>query len=137
VVIAAMNAVDAPLEDTHLAPGAIVCDLSVPASVRPDVRVRRPDLNVIKGGIAALPFHEDLQIAGFPRPAGQAYGCMVEAMLLGFEGIRDRVFTGHLTPDHVARVARMAERHGFKLAALKRACVLGNDSRAQIHAIDH
>jgi acetylornithine/succinyldiaminopimelate/putrescine aminotransferase/predicted amino acid dehydrogenase len=134
VVVAAMNAVNAPLEDDHLAPGALVCDLSVPASVRPAVLARRPDLRVIKGGIAALPFHEDLQIAGFPRPAGQAYGCMAEAMLLGFEGIRDRVFTGQLTPDHVARVARMADRHGFKLAAPKTACVLGTDHRNLLHA---
>jgi predicted amino acid dehydrogenase len=136
VVIAAMNAVDAPLETHHLAQGAIVCDLSIPASVPPDVLERRPDLLVIKGGIAALPFAEDLEIAGFPRPAGQAYGCMAEAMLLGFEGIRDRIFTGQLTPDHVARVARMADSHGFKLAAPKRACVLGTDRRELLHATD-
>ena len=137
VVVAAMNAVDAPLEDGHLAPEALVCDLSVPASVSPDVIARRPDLHVIKGGIAALPFHEDLRIAGFPRPAGQAFGCMAEAMLLGFEGIRDRVFTGHLTPDHVARVARMADRHGFTLAVPKTDCVLGTAPRDHRHARTH
>lgn len=136
VVVAAMNAVDAPLETTHLSPGALVCDLSVPSSLRPEVVERRPDLRIIKGGIAALPYREDLRIAGFHRPAGQAYGCMAEAMLLGFEGIRDRVFTGQLTPDHVARVARMADRHGFKLAAPKRVCVLGNERRELLHAID-
>jgi acetylornithine/succinyldiaminopimelate/putrescine aminotransferase/predicted amino acid dehydrogenase len=137
VVVSAMNAVNAPLEDGHLALGAVMCDLAVPSSVRPDVIARRPDLLVIKGGIAALPFREDLQIAAFPRPAGQAYGCMAEAMLLGFEGIRDRRFTGQLTPDHVARVARMADRHGFTLAAPKTTCVLGTDHCELLHASHH
>ncbi len=129
VVVAAMNAVDAPLNSECLAYQAIVCDLSVPASVRPAVIAKRPDLLVIKGGIASLPFQEDLGIVGFPRPAGQAYGCMAEAMLLGFQGIRDREFTGLLTPDHVGRVSRMAARHGFNLAGYKRTCVLGSNCK--------
>jgi len=134
VVVAAMNAVDSPMTGDHFAPRTIVCDLSMPASVRPEVLAQRPDLVVIKGGIAALPFGEDLAIAGFPRPAGQAYGCMAEAMLLGFEGVRDRTFTGQLTPEQVARVARMAGRHGFTLAVSKQSCVLGSDSLEELYA---
>jgi predicted amino acid dehydrogenase len=84
---------------------------------------------VIKGGVASLPFGEDLGIVGFPRPQGQAYGCMAEAMLLGFQGVRDRTFTGHLTPEHVAKVSSMAARHGFKLAGYKHACVHGYDCK--------
>ena len=77
------------------ADGAIVCDLSVPAAVRPEVRETRPDVLLIGGGIARLPFGEDHGILGFPLPPGQVYGCMAETMLLGLEGVRDATFTGH------------------------------------------
>jgi predicted amino acid dehydrogenase len=114
--VAAMNAVDAPLPVTELAAQAIVCDLSVPASLPGEAAGRRPDVRFIRGGMAALPFGEDLEILNYPLPVGQVYGCMAEAMLLGWEGVRDTAFTGPLSPAHVARVAAMAARHGLELA---------------------
>ena len=127
VVVAALNAVDAPLPTSRFARDAIVCDLSVPASVYTDLA--RSDLLIIKGGIVSLPFNEDLEIAGFPLPRGQTYGCMAEAMLLGFEGIRDSSFTGSLSQAQITHIGEMARRHGFKLADYKRECVLGSDPR--------
>jgi predicted amino acid dehydrogenase len=135
VVIAAVSAVDAPLAAHHFAPNAIFCDLSVPASLPPGAAAARPDLLAIRGGIAALPFGEDLGILDFPLPAGQTYGCMAEAMLLGLEGVRDTTFTGSLTPDHVARVAALAMRHGFTLADYRRSCVLGSERREPAYAL--
>jgi fatty aldehyde-generating acyl-ACP reductase len=135
VVLAAVNAAEAPLLDHHLAPGAIVCDLSVPSVLHAQTVARRPDVTVIKGGIAALPFAEDLRITGFPLPAGQAYGCMAEAMLLGFEGVRTCEFTGSLTPAHVARTGQWAVDHGFHLAAFKHTCVFASDRHDSAPAI--
>ncbi len=135
VVVAALNAIDAPLTAECFKPGAIVCDLSVPASLPAGVAGVRPDLLLIKGGIVSLPFGEDLEIVGFPLPAGQTYGCMAEAMLLGLEGIHDTTFTGSLSAEHVARVNAMAARHGFKLADYKRACVLGSERREVAYAV--
>ena len=131
VVISAVNAVDAPLGPEHLAPGAIVCDLSVPSSLQRAIWTERPDLFVFKGGLAGLPGGEDLGIVGFPLEPGQTYGCMAEGLLLGFEGVRDRGFTGSLRPAHVARVSGMAARHGFGLADYKRLCVLGSQRRGE------
>ncbi|MEO8259487.1 MAG: aminotransferase class III-fold pyridoxal phosphate-dependent enzyme [Acidobacteriota bacterium] len=119
VVLVAANAPDPFLRAEHFAPGAIVCDLSMPAAVCPEVRRRRPDVLVIGGGIARLPFGEDHGIVGFPLPSGQVYGCMGEAMLIGLEGIRDATFTGTLPAAHVFRIAAMAKRHGFTLAEYK------------------
>ncbi len=135
VVVAALNAVDAPLGAERFAPGAIVCDLSVPAGLPTGVAAARPDLLVIRGGIVALPHGEDLGIVGFPLPRGQTYGCMAEAMLLGFEGIHDAAFTGSLSAARVATVAAMAARHGFRLADYKRADVLGHGRREEAHAV--
>lgn len=135
VVIAAVNAVDAPLSAESFAPRTIFCDLSVPASVFRGAESARPDVLMIRGGIAALPFGEDLEILDFPLPAGRTYGCMAEAMLLGLEGVRDTVFTGSLTPQHVERVTAMAERHGFHLADYRRSGAQSWEGKELEHAV--
>ena len=119
VVLAATNAPVPFLGAEVFAEGAVVCDLSVPAAVKPEVRNTRPDVLVIGGGIARLPFGEAHGILGFPLPPGQVYGCMAETMLLGLEGVRDATFTGNLPAEHVSRLAAMAKRHGFTLAEYK------------------
>jgi acetylornithine/succinyldiaminopimelate/putrescine aminotransferase/predicted amino acid dehydrogenase len=133
VVVIALNAVDAPLESEHFGHGSIVCDLSVPGGVQSTTAAIRSDLLIIKGGIARLPFSDDLEITGFPLPAGQTYGCMAEGILLGLEGIRDTTFTGSLSAEHVRRVTAMAQRHGFELADYKKTCVFGSQRRDQAY----
>jgi acetylornithine/succinyldiaminopimelate/putrescine aminotransferase/predicted amino acid dehydrogenase len=119
VILAATNAPTPFLPPEIFAPGAIVCDLSVPAAVYPEARAARPDALLIGGGIARLPFGEHHGIPGLPLPSGQVYGCMAETMLLGLEGVRDATFTGMLPAEHVYRLAAMAKRHGFTLAEYK------------------
>ena len=125
VVLAAVNAPVPFLTADHFAEGATICDLSVPAAVCPEVKEIRPDLLVIGGGIARLPFGEHHGIIGFPLPAGQVYGCMAETLLLGLEGVRDATFTGMLPAEHVYRLAAMAQRHGFTLAEYKTHATMG------------
>lgn len=114
----------------------MVCDLSVPAAVRPDVRAARPDVLLIGGGIARLPFGEAHGIIGFPVAPGQVYGCMAEAMLLGLEGVRDATFTGNLPAEHVYRLAAMAKRHGFSLAEYKTHATIGTPQGAVRGQVD-
>jgi acetylornithine/succinyldiaminopimelate/putrescine aminotransferase/predicted amino acid dehydrogenase len=116
VVISAANSTIPVLEARHFRPGAVVCDLSVPASIHPGAVSRRDDVLFIKGGIVQLPGGEDLEITGFPLPKGQAYACMAEGMLLGLEGISDTSYTGGLKADRVSRIRRMATQHSFELA---------------------
>jgi predicted amino acid dehydrogenase len=130
VVLAAANAPTPFLNADVFAPDAVVCDLSVPAAVYPEVKEMRPDVLVIGGGIARLPFGEDHGIPGLPLPAGQVYGCMAETMLLGLEGVRDATFTGMLPAEHVFRLAAMAKRHGFTLAEYKTHLTMGTPDRA-------
>jgi len=125
VVLAAANAPTPFLPAEVFAEGAIVCDLSVPGAVRPDVRELRPDVTLMSGGIARLPHGEDHGIIGLPLPPGQVYGCMAETMLLGLEGVRDATYTGILPTEHVLRLAAMAKTHGFALAEYKRHATMG------------
>jgi predicted amino acid dehydrogenase len=134
VVVVAMNTVDAPLGPDHFARNAIVCDMSVPPSVRPDAWIDRPDLLIFKGGIVRLPFADDLEIVGFPLPPRYTYGCMAEGILLGLEGIKDATFTGPITPERVRHIEEVAQRHGFELADYKTACVLGSELQVELHA---
>ncbi len=115
VVIAAVNDVETPLGPGDFARSAIVCDLSMPAAVQRTTPLLRPDVLFVDGVAAQLPSAEDLLIEGFPLPPGQAYGCLAEAVLLGWSDVRESSFTGALTPELVARVAAMADRHGLDL----------------------
>jgi predicted amino acid dehydrogenase len=116
VVVSAVSDVEVPFGPADFAPSALVCDLSIPASVPGDLGSARPDVEAFAGGVARLPFGEDLTIDGFPLPAGRVYGCLAEAILLGLEGERGSAFTGPVTSAGVARVAAMADRHGIELA---------------------
>jgi acetylornithine/succinyldiaminopimelate/putrescine aminotransferase/predicted amino acid dehydrogenase len=118
-VVCAVNAVEAAFGPEHFGANGLVCDLSVPAALRPGTAAARPDLRVISGGVARALFGESLAIPGFPLPPGRFYACMAEGMLLAFEGVRDASFTGTLSVDHVRRIEAMAATHGFALADLK------------------
>lgn len=119
VVVVAVNSPVPVVRGEHLAPGALVCDLSVPAGVD------APQHRVIRGGIARMPNGEHHRIPGFPIDGGLAYACMAEGILLAFEGIHSRHFTGTLTADHVRTIAGLARRHGFSLAEYKIKSVVG------------
>jgi acetylornithine/succinyldiaminopimelate/putrescine aminotransferase/predicted amino acid dehydrogenase len=111
VVVVAISSPVPAVRGEHLAAGALVCDLSVPAGV--DI-AGRPDVRLIRGGIARMPHGEHHE--GFPVEPGLAYACMAEAMILVLENIVDRSFTGRLTPDHVRRISAGARKHGFEHA---------------------
>ena len=115
-VVSAVSATTPVLGPEHFAPGAVVCDVSVPASVRPGTGRARADLRLLRGGIARLPNGEDLEIAGFHLAPGQVYACLAEGMLLGLDGARDATLTGPITAERVHRMAALAHRHGFQLA---------------------
>ncbi len=133
VLLSSMNSIETPLESSHFSPDTIVCDVSVPASIRPETVTLRPDLDILTGGIAKLPFGEDLEITGFPLPTGFTFGCMAEGILMGFEGIRgDTSFTGLLSPEQVHRIARLADKHGFELAD-RQTCALLSERQLAVH----
>ncbi len=131
VVLAAANAVDRPFDRRLFASNAVLCDLSVPTVFS----AQASNLNelatnpVIQGGIARLPAGEDLGIVGFPLETGEVYGCMGEALLLGFENITDHRFIGKLQPEHVRLLEALGQKHGFRMNRFKEECVLGTRAR--------
>jgi len=116
VVLVSTNSVSTPLNSTHFKQGAIVCDVSVPANLDPEVTAQRPDLEILTGGIVQMPLGEELHIKGFPLPVGHTFGCMAEGILLSLESVRDDSFTGLLSAENVSAIEQLANRHGFQLA---------------------
>ncbi len=135
VVVSATNATDSPLGPDHFARNAIVCDLSVPSTVHPQTWGERPDLLQITGGVCKLPSGEDVEVPGFPLPAGQTYGCMSEGLLMGFENHFESNHIGKITSDVVHWTQKAAQKHGFRLADFKNKSVLGTDPQEENHAI--
>ena len=116
-MLAASSGIEALLHPHNLAPEAIVCDVSVPSAVAAEVSTQRPDVTVLRGGLARLPAGEKLAIPNFPLPPGQVFGCMAEGILLGAAGIRNDFFSGSMTPEHVERISEIATQHHLLLDA--------------------
>ncbi len=101
----------------HLVPDAIVCDLSRPRNVAPEVAVKRSDVVVVDGGIVRLPGNPTIGNYGLRQ--GEAYACMAESILIGLEGDPSLASVG--TPDvaRICKLERLACCHGFRAAPLR------------------
>lgn len=68
-----------------LKPGCVVCDVARPPDVKEEDARLRPDVLVIEGGEILLPGEPDFGY-DIGLPAGVAYACLAEAVLLAMEG---------------------------------------------------
>lgn len=117
LVLSATSAVEPIIEPRHLKQGAIVCDVARPPDVSPAVQKERRDVWIVNGGIVDVPGHVDF---GFDLglPAGQAFACMAEVMVLALEGRYESFSLGQrVEREKVQEVARLAQKHGFQLSA--------------------
>jgi predicted amino acid dehydrogenase len=110
VVLCATSGGGSVLAADQFAPGAMVCDVSVPSALPRSIADDRPDLTTIQAGLVRLPGVEDLSIPGFPLPNGYAYGCLAEGVLLGSDPNPQISFTGSLTIDKLRYIEAVARR---------------------------
>jgi acetylornithine/succinyldiaminopimelate/putrescine aminotransferase/predicted amino acid dehydrogenase len=119
LVVAASNVPEPLIYPWHLAEGPVaICDISLPSDVSDDVRLLRPDVLVIRGGVVQLPANPDFSIGGIALPQGHALACMSETLLMGLEGLRSNGSVGPVTEEGVRRTLAWAEKHGFALGDL-------------------
>jgi len=98
--------------------GAVVCDISRPPNISRDVRMNRPDIFVIDGGVVSLPRGSRLSL-NLDIDTGLAYACMAETMILALERRFEDASLGiDLDMDGVTEIGRLAERHGFRPAMI-------------------
>ena len=134
LVICAASLASPSLLLGRVAPDAIVCDAGYPKNLSPSARMPGAKiffggLGQITGGLSFAPdFHGILNRHPFPD---MVHGCLLEGMALALEG-RFESFSqgrGFITPERVAEIETIAERHGIYLAPLYNADGPGQDGR--------
>ncbi len=123
VIITATSAVGDVLGADDLPSGSIVCDISRPPNVSRDVRLARPDVTFLEGGVVQLPKSSELSFRIDLDP-GQVYACMAETMLLALERrYQDTGLGLDLDVETACEFAALADRHGFRVPAAEPALV--------------
>ncbi len=118
LVVTATSATGSIINPGSLRAGAVVCDLSRPANVGPEVAIARPDVLIIDGGIIEVPGRPHL--GRFGLGPGLAYACMAETMLLALDGhLQNSSLGTDLTAESLCRLRDSARRHGFRVAQLR------------------
>ncbi|MFN3928767.1 MAG: shikimate dehydrogenase, partial [Thermoflexus sp.] len=116
LILAVSSSPVAIIGPEHLKPGAVVCDVAQPRNVSPAVAAQREDVLVIDGGIVEVPGETDFGF-DFGLPPRMAYACMAETITLALEGRYESYSLGRrLSIERVEEIARLAEKHGFRLA---------------------
>ena len=84
VIVCCTSSTQRFVRGDNLRSDAIVCDVSRPSNVSPDLLKRKPDVMVLNGGVIRLPENSRLGFDNF-LPAGHAYACMAETMMLAMD----------------------------------------------------
>lgn len=107
------------IQPEFLRPGAVVCDVARPRDVSVRVARERSDVLVIEGGVVRVPGNVDFHF-NFGFPAGTAYACMSETMMLALDGRPESFTLGKdVSVVQVEEMIRLAEKHGFELAGFR------------------
>jgi predicted amino acid dehydrogenase len=120
IVLSATSAVVTIIDPANLKPGAIVCDVAVPANIAREVALSRDDILVFEGGLAKLPYPKDIMnnIVLELLPQNSIYGCIAETMTLTLEGRFEpySIGRGNITEKKLSDMKNMAEDNGIGLS---------------------
>lgn len=119
VIISATSSETPLIKPEFLKTGAIVLDIARPRDVAAEVRESRKDVLVIDGGMIRIPGN-----VIFPPLTGLEpsliWGCLGETILLTLEERWENYSLGkELDPKKVLEMEKLAEKHGFKVDALR------------------
>jgi fatty aldehyde-generating acyl-ACP reductase len=137
LVITVTSAIDAIIQPQHLRSGAVVCDVARPRDVSRQVFEQRGDVLVIEGGLVEVPGDVEFGF-DFGFPPRIAYACMAETMALALDGRLESYTLGRILQlSQVITIAKIATRHGFKLAGFRsfeKAITEAEITRVKAHA---
>lgn len=120
IILTVTSAISAIIEPSYIKPGAIVCDVAIPANIAKEVVSMRNDVFVFEGGLAKLPYQHEIKDRVFNElmPTGSIYGCLAEGVVLAFEGKFENysIGRGNITEEKVNEISKIAKKHGLQLA---------------------
>jgi len=107
------------LDITTCKPGAVICDVALPADIGAEEAALRPDVLVVESGEVLIPGPVDFGY-DIGLPPGTAYACLAEAALLAMEGrFEDYTLGRNIEIGRVKEIYRLFLKHGFRLAGLR------------------
>lgn len=112
-MVLATNTTERFVRSAHLKPGAVVCDVSRPFNVHPEVARDRPDVRLIEGGLVrpSVPLPHD-SLAGPERNV--IFACAAETILWALDRSYDAVHPmACMEAGAIVQLDTIARRHGF------------------------
>jgi len=119
LILTVTSAVHDVIDPADLQAGSVICDVARPRDVSAMVARARNDILVIDGGMVDVPGPVDFHF-NFGFPAGKAYACMAETMILALEGrFEDYTVGKNITMERVTEITTLAAKHGFRLSGFR------------------
>jgi predicted amino acid dehydrogenase len=116
VVVTATNAVLPFISARHLRKCAMVCDVSRPFNIAPNLGDERPDVRVVDGGLVRAPEASVLGLLEEPDRRNVLLACAAETIVLALSGFRSEHLCGRLDPRTIEDLGRVAAGLGFSPA---------------------
>lgn len=101
------------LKPEHLRPRCIVVDATQPRNASGSITTERPDIRMIDGGLVSIPSLKTNKIGRLGLPAGVAFACMAETILLALDGFGADFSIGHPQLPHAEAISRLAEKYAY------------------------
>ena len=115
-VLTATNAVLPFISARHLRNGALVCDISRPFNVAPDLGAERRDVRMVNGGLVQAPQGSVLELLEEPDRSNVLLACAAETIILALSGFRSEHLCGRLDAATIEDLGKVAARLGFSAA---------------------
>jgi predicted amino acid dehydrogenase len=117
IVTATSGAGKKVLDIMKVKPGCVITDVARPLDLPPSEVAKRPDVLVIESGEIQLPGEVRMRSIGLP--AGVAYACLAETIVLALEGRFETYTVGrNIQWEKVKEMYRLGLKHGMRLAAI-------------------
>lgn len=117
IVTATSAAGQKVLDVMRIKPGCVVTDVARPLDLSAEEVAKRPDILVIESGEIELP--GDVRMGYIGLPAGVAYACLAETVVLALEGRFETFTVGReIEWERVKEIYRLGLKHGMRLATI-------------------
>lgn len=120
IILTATSSITTIIDPSTLKPGAVLCDISIPANVAKEIALSRNDILVFEGGLAKIPFPEDIQNdkTKLFLPMNSIFGCIAETMILAFENKFETysIGRGNITEEKIEEIKELATKHGIAVS---------------------
>jgi fatty aldehyde-generating acyl-ACP reductase len=104
----------------YLRKGALVCDVSRPFNLTPDLGDDRPDLRLVSGGLLHAP---ETSLLGHLEEHDQPnvlVACAAETIILALSRYQAKQLCGRLNVTTIQELGQLAEKLGFSVATQSR-----------------